>query len=78
MYNVLLIFTVMSGVCQSFIPNKTTFIKYRLTQWISKLPRSFEIHGVKQYLVNYTRLTGIVTVYTIEPSFTGLGHGKLS
>ena len=31
-----------------------------LTQWISKLPGSFEIHWVRQYLVNYTDLMGIV------------------
>ena len=26
--------------------------EYCLTQWISKLPESFEIHWVRQYLVN--------------------------
>ena len=26
--------------------------KYCLTQWISKLPGSFEIHWVRQYMVN--------------------------
>ena len=28
------------------------FTRYWLTQWISKLPRSFEIHWVSQYLMN--------------------------
>ena len=51
-----------------------------LTQWISKLHRSFEIHWVRQYLVNFMGLAGIVnaTVYKTEPIFTGLRHGKLS
>ena len=43
----------------SFIPNKTTFTKYHLTQWISKLVGSFEIHWVRQYLVNFMGLAGI-------------------
>ena len=28
------------------------FTRYCLTQWISKLPGSFDIHWVKQYLIN--------------------------
>ena len=43
-YNLPLSFTVISDVYSSFIPNKTTFTEYCLTQWISKLPRSFETH----------------------------------
>ena len=44
--HVLLSFTVILNVNMSFIPNKTTYTKYCLTQWISKLPESFEIHWV--------------------------------
>ena len=45
-----------------------------------KRPRRFEIHRVREYLVNFTCLVGIVkaTVYKTEPIVTGLGHGKLS
>ena len=65
---------------KSSIPNETTFVKYCLSQWISKLSGSFEIHWVKQYLVNFTGLVGLLnaTVYKTEPIFTGLGHGKFS
>ena len=42
-----------------FIPNKST---YCLTPWISKLTRSFEIHGARQYLINFTDLAGTVNV----------------
>ena len=68
-------FMVISDVNRSFIPNKTTFTKYCLTHWISKLPRSFEIHRIRQYLVNFTGLVGIVntTIYKTEPS---LRHGN--
>ena len=64
-YKLLLSFKVISDVYKSFIPNKTTFTKYCFTQWISKLPRSFEIHWVSQYLIIFTHLVGIVnaTVY---------------
>ena len=57
---------------RSFILNKTTFTKYCLTQQVSKLTRSFEIHWVRQYLVNFMGLTGRVnaTVYKIKPIFT--------
>ena len=44
MYKLLLNFTVIWNVYRFFIPNKTIFTKYYLTQWISKLPGSFEIH----------------------------------
>ena len=74
-------FTVISNVYMSFIPNKTTFTKNCLTQWISKLPGSFEIHWAKQYLVNFTGLMGMVnvTIYKTKPVFTGLWHdGRLS
>ena len=65
---------------RSFIPNKTIFTKYCFTQWISKLPKSFGIHWVRQYLVHFMVLAGIVneTVYKTELIFTGLGHGKFS
>ena len=53
-YKLLLSFTVISDDYRSFISYKTIFIKYCLTQWISKLPGSFEVHRVRQYLVNFT------------------------
>ena len=56
----LLSFMVISDVYMAFIWNKTTFTKYFLTQWISKLPGSFEINWVSQYLVNVMGLVGIV------------------
>ena len=79
-YKLLLSLTVISDVCRSFISNKTAFAKYCLTQWISKLPGNFDIHAVRQYLVNITGLADIVyaTVYKTEPIFTCLEHGKLS
>ena len=79
-YKLLSSFIVISHVYSSLIQNKTTFTKYCLTQWISKLPRSFEIHQVRQYLVNITGMAGIAntTVDRSEPIFTGLGLGKLS
>ena len=54
--------------------NKTTFAKCCLTQWISKFPVSFEIHWVRQYLVNFTGLARIVNapVYKAEPIFLGM------
>ena len=62
---------VISDVYKSFIPNKTIFIKYCLTQWISKFPGSFEIHWVRQYLVNFMGLVGIVNtiVYKTMSNF---------
>ena len=68
------------GRLQSTIPNKTNVTKYCFTEWNSKLPRSFEIRWVRQYLVNFTGLADIVntTVNKTEPIFTGLGRGKLS
>ena len=79
-YRLLLGFAIISDFYMSFIPNKTTFTKYCLTQWISKLPGSFEIHWVTQYLVNFMGLAGIVNtnVYKTKPTFTGLEPGKLS
>ena len=66
---VILSHKVNSDVFRSFMPNKSTFSKYCLTQWISKLPRSFEIQWARQYLVNVTGLAGIVnaTVDTLSP-----------
>ena len=57
----------------------STFTKYCLTQWMSKFPGSFEILWVKQCLVNFTGLAGIVhaTVYKTKLIFTGLRHGKI-
>ena len=58
----ILSFTVIPDVYRFFIPNKATFTKYCLIQRISKLRGSFEIQGVRQYLVNYMVLVGIVNV----------------
>ena len=44
MYKLLSSFTVIAYVYRSFILDETTFTKYHPIQWISKLPRSFEIH----------------------------------
>ena len=79
-YKLLLSFTVILDVCISFISNKTTFDKYCLTQWIPKLPGSFETHWVRQPLANFMGLAGIVNtiVYKTDPIFTVLGHTKLS
>ena len=79
-YKLLLRLMVISAVYRSIIPNQTSFTKHCLTQWISKLPWSFEIHWVGQYLVNFMSPVGIVnaTVYKMEPIFASLRHGKLS
>ena len=73
-------FTVIYCFYRSFIPNKTIFTKYCLTQWMLKFPRSRQIHWVRQYLVYFVDLTGKVnsTVNKTEPVFTGLGHDKFS
>ena len=60
--------TVISDVYKSFIPYETTFATYSLTQWISKLPGSFDIHCVRQYLLNFMGLAGIVTQLFTRPS----------
>ena len=72
--------TLISYVHRSFIPNKTAFTKYCLTQWISKLPRSFDIQWVRYDLVNFRGQAGIInaTLYKTKPIFTALEHGKLS
>ena len=43
---------VISYVYRSFTQNKTTFTKYFLTQWISKLSGSFEINWVINQSIN--------------------------
>ena len=47
-------------------------------QWIWKLPGSFEIHWIRQYMVNFMALMCITNgnVYMTEPNFTGLELGK--
>ena len=79
MFKLLSSFTVISDIYVSSIPNKTTFVEYCLTQCISKLLGSFEIHWVRQHLVKFMGLAGMVNaiVYKIDPFFTGLGHGEL-
>ena len=42
MYKFILSFMVISDIYRSLIQNKATFTKYCLTQWISKLPQSFD------------------------------------
>ena len=56
----LLSLVVITTIYRSSTPNKTTFSKYCLTQWISKLPRSIEIHWIRQYLVNFMGLAGML------------------
>ena len=53
-------FTMFSDVYMSFVPNKTSLTKYRLSQWISKLLGNFIIHWSRQYLVHFNGLVGIV------------------
>ena len=71
MYKLLLSFLLIADFYRSFVPNKTAVTKYCLTQWISKLPRSFEIHWIKQYMENFMGLAGRVnaTIYKTEPIF---------
>ena len=59
---------------------KLHLLKYSLTQWISKLLGSFEIHWVRLYLLNFMGLVGIVNsiFYKTKPIFKGLGHEKMS
>ena len=77
MYKLHLGFMVISYVYRSFISNKTTFTKYCVIQCISKLHGGFEIYLVRQYLVIFTDLVGLViaTVYRTEPILIGLRHG---
>ena len=78
-HKLFLSFMLISDVYRSFIPNKTTFTKHCLTQWISKFPGSFEIHWVRQYLVNFTGVVGIVSA--TKPSqfsqVAGMAHGPV-
>ena len=71
MYKLFFRFTFIPDVHRSFIGNKSTVTQYCLTQWISKLPRSFEIHWVP---VNSMGLAGIVnpTVHKTEQIFNVL------
>ena len=59
---------IISDVYRSFIPNKTTFTTYCLTQWISNSPGSFESHWVRQYPGKFHG----------SGRHSSLGHGKLS
>ena len=81
MYKLLLSFTVISEGYRSFIPNKTTFIKYCLTLdfkpplefWnlLSKIVLG-KFHGSGKHSKHNC------LVYKTEPIFPGLRHGKLS
>ena len=53
MYKLLSNLLVISDVNWSFIQNTTTFTKYCLSQKISKLPGSFEIHWVTVLLSGF-------------------------
>ena len=55
----LLSFTAISDVYRSFISNKATFTTVLLSDFQSSRG-SFEIHWVRQYLVNFKDLVGIV------------------
>ena len=46
-FELLLSFIVISDVYMYCIPYKTTLTQYFLTQWISKIPTSLEIHWVR-------------------------------
>ena len=70
----LLSFIVISDMYRSYIPNQTTFTKYFLTQWISKLPGSFEIHWSRQHRVNFTGLAEHCLEQTKLLSHTVIGR----
>ena len=56
-----------------FIPNKITNTKYCLTQWISNLLGSIEIHIVSQYLVNFMGLQGLTYPTARRPGASKTG-----
>ena len=64
---------------QIFIPNKTIFSKHFFTRSIPKLIGSFEINDVKQYLLIFMFLAGLLnaTAYKTELIFTVVGNDKL-
>ena len=72
-------FTAISDVYRSFIKNKIIFTNYCLSQWISKLPGKFEIHWIREYMVNVSGFVGILNpnVYETDPIFAGFEIGKL-
>ena len=65
-YKQLLSFTVIPDVNKSFIQNKTTFAKYCLIQWLSKLHRSFESHWVRQHLGMVGIVNAQITVHKTD------------
>ena len=81
MYKLLLSFMVISNIYRSFIPNKATFTKYCLSQWISK----FHGSSVWQYLVHFyyngiivgamaSQITSLTIVYSTI--YSGLNQRK--
>ena len=77
---VTLSFMVISNVYKSIVSNKTTFTKYCLTQWISRLPgalKSTELGSTWQISVGLADIVN-AAVYKTGPVLSGLGHGKLS
>ena len=57
--------------CLQVFSFKQSYFYQVLSQWISKLPGSLEIHWVKQHLVNFMSLAGKVntTFHKTEPIF---------
>ena len=67
--------------CLQALCSKLNYIYYILSYSVDfKLTGSFEIHWVRQCLVNFTGVVGIVNtiVYKTETILIGLGHGQLS
>ena len=66
-------FRCLQALCYKY----NNFSKYRLTQWISKLPGILK-SSVRQYLVNFRGLAGKgnTTVYRTEPilQISGMTH----
>ena len=75
-HTVLMSFMIIANDYRSFILNITTCTKRCVTQWIWKLRMSFEIHRVRQYLVNLTGLAGTINlrVYKTDIIFSGIGN----
>ena len=66
----ILSFMVFSDVNRSFISNKIAFTKYCLFQWISKLPGTFQIHCVRQWLLDFTGFAGMINATVYKTTFS--------
>ena len=73
------LFTVISNVYRSFIPNRNCIYEVLSYSVDFKAPRELW-NPLRHYLVIFTGPAGIVnaTVYKTEPNFPGLGHVKLT